>query len=131
MAYGLLKEKKGGTRFEVCSGGHPLPLLLRADGSVEQIGENGTLLGVYPDVRLEDYEVELEPGDAVVLYTDGLSEARGDEGFFGEERLRKTVASCAGLGASDMADRMESAVAKFSSGSPDDDTAILVFRKHP
>ena len=57
-------------------GGHPLPLLLRADGDVEPVGAPGTLLGLVERLELEDRAAELRAGDTLVLYTDGLTEAR-------------------------------------------------------
>ncbi len=68
--------------------GHNPPLLLRADGSFEVLSEGGLLLGVFADPRLSEGRVKLAPGDRVVLYTDGVTEARSPAGeFYGEERL--------------------------------------------
>jgi hypothetical protein len=62
-------------RLTVCCGGHPLPVLRRADGRVEAVGTYGTLLGLVPDPELEDRSTDLASGDTLVLYTDGLTEA--------------------------------------------------------
>ena len=68
----------GGARLVVASGGHPPPVLLRAGGDAEVVPCPGTLLGVEHDARSFDQEIELGPGDTLVLYTDGVTEARRD-----------------------------------------------------
>ena len=75
------RQRGAGSGF--ASGGHPLPLLVRPDGAVEPVGAPGTLLGVVPDPSFEDRSVELAPGDALVFYTDGVIEDRGDGGARG------------------------------------------------
>jgi serine phosphatase RsbU (regulator of sigma subunit) len=68
------------TRVTIASGGHPLPMILRADGSLETVGKPGTLLGVFEDPTLIDEAIDLRRGDALVMYTDGVTdERRGDE----------------------------------------------------
>ena len=77
-------------RVGISTGGHPLPLLLRADGSVEPVGAPGTLLGIVPDPNLEDRTVTLEPGDSLVFYTDGVIESRANSnGVLDERRLAR------------------------------------------
>jgi PAS domain S-box-containing protein len=68
----------GGARLVVACGGHPPPVVLRDGGGGEVAGVPGTLLGVEAEVHIEDRELRLEPGDALVLYTDGVTEARRD-----------------------------------------------------
>jgi serine phosphatase RsbU (regulator of sigma subunit) len=65
----------GAGRLTVACGGHPLPLLVRADGTVEEVGTPGTLLGLVPSPDLQDRPTELREGDTLLLYTDGLTEA--------------------------------------------------------
>ncbi len=129
VAYASLQVNGGGSA-EVClaSGGHPLPYVLRADGTVEAVGEPGTLLGVLPDVRLSDSAVRLQRGDVMVLYTDGVTEARGPHGMLGADALRSILASCAGLDAKSVAARIESAALEIQQGNPRDDIAILALR---
>ena len=71
--------RPGGAASGFASGGHPLPLLLRADGTVEAVGEPGTLLGVVPDPNFEDLSLSLGPATRIVFYTDGVIEGRGRE----------------------------------------------------
>jgi PAS domain S-box-containing protein len=129
VAYASLHVNGNGSA-EVCvsSGGHPLPYVLRSDGTVEPVGEPGTLLGVLPDVRLSDTAVELGKGDVMVLYTDGVTEARGPDGMLGADELRAVIASCAGLDAKSVAARIESAALEIQEGNPRDDIAILAVR---
>jgi PAS domain S-box-containing protein len=118
-----------GARAGISSGGHPLPLLLRPDGSVEQVGAPGTLLGVVPDPDLDDRAVTLEPGDALVFYTDGVIESRvSGDGVLDERRLCELVATCAGGSADAIAAKVEEAAVLTQHGRPKDDIAVLVLR---
>jgi len=128
VAYAYIEKLDHGARVGVACGGHPLPLLLRADGSVETVGVPGTLLGVVPDPNLEDRAVTLEPGDALVFYTDGVIESRGDATVLDERRLAELVATCAGTGADAIAARVEEAAVLSQGGRPRDDIAVLVLR---
>jgi phosphoserine phosphatase RsbU/P len=128
VAYAYLEAHNGGIRVGVASGGHPLPMLLRADGTVEAVGEPGTLLGVLPDPNLEDRSLTLSPGDALVFYTDGVIEGRGVAAHLDEEGLRRLLADCAGAGADAIAARVEKAVVPSENELPRDDIAVLVLR---
>ena len=128
VAYSYIEKLDRGARVKIASGGHPLPLLLRVDGSVEQVGAPGTLLGVVPDPDLEDRELMMEPGDALVFYTDGVIESRGEGNVLDERRLAELVATCAGTGADAIAARVEEAAVLSQGGRPRDDIAVLVLR---
>jgi serine phosphatase RsbU (regulator of sigma subunit) len=128
VAFGRLRHGAGGVRLTVASGGHPLPLLLRSSGSVEPAGRPGTLMGFVESVHLPEKVTELRPGDTVVFFTDGLTDVRGPEGMFGEERLMALLKSCSGLTAHATAARLESEVLAFLQGEPRDDLAIVVLR---
>jgi PAS domain S-box-containing protein len=128
VAYAYLEPLAEGARVGFASGGHPLPLLLRADGRVEPVGEHGTLLGVVPDPSFEDRSVALAPGDALIFYTDGVIEARPGNHSLDEEGLATLVASCAGADADAIAARVEDAAVTAQDGEPRDDIAVLVLR---
>jgi serine phosphatase RsbU (regulator of sigma subunit) len=128
VAYAYLELVDGGAEVGFSSGGHPLPLLLRTDGTVEPIGAPGTLLGVVPDPQLDDRAVSLGPGDALVFYTDGVVEGRIGEELLDEAGLTALVASCAGQGADAIAARVEEAALRSQGGHPRDDIAVLVLR---
>ena len=112
-------------------GGHPLPLVLRGDGTVEPVGAPGMLLGALTELELVDAELDLSPGDALVLCTDGVQEATGKRGFFGTERLKDLIAMCAGLDAKGVASTLLREVLAFQDSAPRDDVAIVVLRVTP
>jgi sigma-B regulation protein RsbU (phosphoserine phosphatase) len=118
-----------GARITVSRGGHPPPFLLRTDGSIYKVGEPGRVIGVFDDVNLTEQEVSLAPGDALILYTDGVIEARSPDGlFFGEERLKTILHSSVALDASTIASRIEEAVLNFQEQTLRDDVAVMVLR---
>jgi PAS domain S-box-containing protein len=118
-----------GVGVDVSRAGHPPPLLVSPEGTVEEVGCSGRVLGVFPEAELKDTSLRLMPGEALVLYTDGVTEARSPDGdFFGEGRLRRLLGSCAGCDAVTFARRIKSVVLDFQEGYPRDDLAILVLR---
>jgi serine phosphatase RsbU (regulator of sigma subunit) len=128
-AYARLSPSLPAT-IEVASGGHPLPLIVRRSGGVEQAGKPGTLLGFAAVPELADREYALEPGDAVVLYTDGVVESRPISGALGTHGLTSLLAQCSGWGAEEIADAIEEAVEERSERQSDD-VAVLVVRVLP
>jgi serine phosphatase RsbU (regulator of sigma subunit) len=115
-------------RIEVAatSAGPPRPLRLTATGSVEEVGSYGTLLGAFEEIELEEHHLTLEPGEKLVLFSDGLPEARIHGQFFGDERIQRLVASSRDLSAVETAERLERAAVEFQNGTPRDDIAIAV-----
>ena len=129
VACARLEPADGGCELGVARGGHPAPLVVRGGGSVEVLAPPGRALGIFPDPGLEVQKVGLRPGDAVVFYTDGIVEARGPDGsFFGEERLRALLRSCAGLSAPAIAQRLRDVTLEYGEGNARDDLAVLVLR---
>ncbi len=130
--YGELEPELGGAGamvLRVACAGHPSPLILREGGEVERLPDTGTILGALDDPEFSYCEVALERGESVVFYTDGVIEARSDDGsFFGEERLMEAAAGCAGLSAKEVASRFEDAALRFQNGVARDDIAVLVLR---
>jgi len=115
-------------RLVACSGGHPLPMLVRAGGSAEAIGRPGTLLGVVADPDLIDVEVEMSPNDALVLYTDGVTEARAPERVYGVADLAALLEAVPARDASSLAGAVEREALAARDREPRDDIAILVLR---
>ena len=122
VAYAYLETLDGGARVGFASAGHPLPLLLHPDGTVEAVGEPGTLLGVVPDPSIEDRAV------ALVFYTDGVIEPRASGEPLDEAGLADLVGACAGRSADAIAAEVERAAVASHGGRPRDDIAVLVLR---
>jgi PAS domain S-box-containing protein len=110
-------------RASLLIAGHPLPLLIRA-GEVEAVGRPGPLVGTLERPRWEVTSVELSQGDQLVLYTDGVTEARGEADRFGEDRLRASLSGVSNP--TQTVSRIESALDSFLAGPPQDDAAMLV-----
>jgi PAS domain S-box-containing protein len=131
VAFGHIELEDGKARLTVACGGHPLPLLLRAEGGLEVAGEPGTILGVFEDPDVPELDIELRPGDSVLFYTDGVTDERTATEGFGEKRLRSILRSCHGMGAEAIADVVDRAVMEFRPEDPRDDVAMLVVRLSP
>jgi serine phosphatase RsbU (regulator of sigma subunit) len=128
--YATVAPTAAGASVQVSSGGHPLPLVRRADGRTQTFGQPGTLLGVLPDPGLHDARTLLRPGDSLIMFTDGVTEARrpADRDLFGDDRLGDLVAGLAGLPADRMADAIQQAVEVFGGGEISDDTVVLILQ---
>jgi len=107
--------------------GHYLPMLVRADGAVERLGAGGPVLGVLPDAEYEQAHVGIGPGDRLVMFTDGLTEARSaaDEEF-GEERLLDAAVAHRACSAPALQARLADSVATFTGGRLQDDATLIV-----
>jgi PAS domain S-box-containing protein len=128
VLYGRVTVDGDGARLVVASAGHPPPLVLRAGGRVEAVPAAGPLLGVVPAVVHPDVIVRLGHGDALVAYTDGVTEGRGSDGMFGDERLVRLLGGSAGLDADALVDRIVDAAVSFQGGRSQDDLAVLALR---
>jgi anti-sigma regulatory factor (Ser/Thr protein kinase) len=112
----------------VSNGGHPSPLLVRAQGEVEEVaGKGGMLLGIYSDAELVDQRVELLPGDALVLFTDGLVERR-DPHDDPAGRISALLRKSAGASANETAASL-GRLALSDDGELNDDVAVVVLRR--
>jgi serine phosphatase RsbU (regulator of sigma subunit)/PAS domain-containing protein len=127
VAFATLRPHGPAASVTVASGGHPLPLLLRADGEVVRVGTPGTLLGVVEDPELDDEEVRLAPGDCLVFYTDGVTEANAPEQIVAPAELTAALRACAGLDAATITERLER-LTEAPGREPRDDVAILALR---
>jgi serine phosphatase RsbU (regulator of sigma subunit)/PAS domain-containing protein len=114
-------------RLTVSSGGHPLPTVLRRDGRTETIGVPGTLLGIVEDPELHDVVAELEAGDLVVAFTDGLTEARAPRRVWTQADVREVISDAPGHAARAVVDHLV-ATALDGVRSPRDDVAVLALR---
>lgn len=109
--------------------GHNAPLLLRADGRVERLTKGGVILGVLPDQQFTQATVTLQPGDQVLLYTDGISEAMNADGEdFGEERLVQLGRNHSSLESYAVLQRIQEAVAAFHHAEDRDDRTMMLLQ---
>ena len=125
-AFARLVPTEDGVRAEIASGGHPQPLLVRAHGTVEEVPSTGLLLGLWPDPKVESVPVELGPGDTLVLYTDGVTDARAPERILAPDDMADLLRECAGAPAPEVARRIERVVTEGAEHEPRDDIALLV-----
>jgi serine phosphatase RsbU (regulator of sigma subunit)/CheY-like chemotaxis protein len=116
-------------RAVIARGGHCPPLLLRHDGTVERVQPAGRIVGGFRHLQVGEAEVTIGAGDTLVLYTDGVVEARSGGEFFGEDGLQRLLAGLAGSSAEEIADRILATVHEFSTGNADDDIALLILRR--
>ncbi len=128
VLYAAVTPREGGVSACVATGGHPLPFVLRAGGEVESVGTPGTLLGILDDPDITEQAVELASGDALVLYTDGVSEATPADRLAGPSRLEAFLAACAGATAAAIAEAVERDAVAVQGGLARDDVAVLVMR---
>lgn len=118
----------GTVELRLATGGHPPPLVLRADGEVEQVAVSGMLVGGIREARFGEAEVLLRPGDSCLLYSDGVVEARGPGEFFGEERLAAVLPRVAGAPAAVLCEHLEQTVVSWLDGHDHDDVAMLAIQ---
>ena len=130
VLYGIVAINAGDVRVDLASGGHPGPVIVRADGTTEMPELTGSLLGVLPKVVVDRRHIHLRPGDELVLVTDGATEARSGGKMFGIEGVAAAAANAHVQGA-DTATAVETAVRDYCDGHLNDDLAVLVLRRDP
>src|SRR2546423_10028228 len=129
LFYAELDPKNGALAF--LNAGHNPPLIVHAGGTMEQLASGGLPLGILADADFREGRTKLYPGDVLVIYSDGVSEAVNPNGEeFGATRLYEVVARNLDTSASGIRDRIESALPQFSHGTPaaDDITLVIVKR---
>jgi serine phosphatase RsbU (regulator of sigma subunit) len=126
-----LDVRDDGIYATAAAGGHPLPRVLRCDGSVETIGAPGTLVGVTGEFSVSDVSATLRAGDTLLLYTDGLIEAGAPTRVWSPAELDEALRQ-AGAGAGSAVDRLVAQLAAAALGDlaadPRDDVALLAVR---
>jgi sigma-B regulation protein RsbU (phosphoserine phosphatase) len=114
-------------RIVYSNAGHNPPLLVRADGSVEKLGDGGMVLGVFPDNQYDQSELTLNGGDRLLFYTDGITEARSPDGEeYGEDRLAEAAVAVRTGSAEAVKDSVLADVNKFTDGKFEDDATLIV-----
>lgn len=123
-----MKVDPARTELACASAGHPRPRLLRADGSVESLPVGGLALGIVGSQSYEEIRIPYAPGDAIVLYTDGVIEARRERELYGTPRLDDFLRRHSQLGARELADAVLADCREFAGGLLFDDCAVVVVR---
>jgi serine phosphatase RsbU (regulator of sigma subunit) len=120
-----------GGELACASAGHPAPRIVLPDGRVELLGSRGLALGIDPQQHYSETRVALVPGASVVLYTDGVTEARAGSGheLYGDERLDALLREHRGLPAQELADAVLAGCRAFAGGELGDDCAVVVARR--
>jgi PAS domain S-box-containing protein len=124
-------EDRSEGELTLALGGHPPALLLRASGEVEALGVSGTLLGVFADPKLHEVQTEILPGDVVLLYTDGVTEAGSPLDEIGEEGLAQLLRGLRGMSPEEIVDAVEQAAVDAQAGKSRDDIALVAFALDP
>ncbi|MFY1704024.1 SpoIIE family protein phosphatase [Micromonospora sp. WMMA1923] len=130
----MTHQPDGGLRLRIAGGGHPAPLVLRADGTVTPVRVGGMPIGALADARFAEVEIRLAPGELLLAHTDGITEARGgpqDLEMFGEHRLHRALAAGAGLPPAAVVDRLLQLVDEWLDGQSHDDIAMLAIGTDP
>ena len=128
----VLADADGSTgEIQYVNAGHNPPYLLRANGSVESLSEGGLLLGPMADAQYETGTSRLEPGETLLLYSDGVTEARSLSGEeFGDERLQDFLRERAGMGSEDLVESVLAVVREFCApAKPQDDVTVVAMRR--
>ncbi|MFE1752356.1 PP2C family protein-serine/threonine phosphatase [Streptomyces anandii] len=128
LALASVRRRDGRAQLRLTSAGHLPPLIVRTDGTVEEAGTRGTLVGALPVVTARTVGTVLAPGETCLLYTDGITEARGgplgDE-LFGEDRLKRALAECVGMPGEAVVERVQMLAAQWLGDGRHDDMAVM------
>ncbi len=114
----------------LCCAGHPQPLATRPAGDLRETGCHGRLLGMPGATGWHDERLELRADETLVLYTDGLTDARGAADRFGERRLRDVLRDHAAASPTTLLAELDAAIAAFATGPQADDTAAVALTRH-
>jgi len=125
---GHLQWLDGGLRVVLGGAGHPSPVLVRPDGRTEVLPGGGLPLGIFPDAEPATWEIELEPGDLLFFYSDGLTSACGPDMVYFEDRLTDELAALGGEPAARVVSRVREIVLEFCRGQLRDDVTMLALR---
>jgi sigma-B regulation protein RsbU (phosphoserine phosphatase) len=128
--YAILDPQSG--KLVYSNAGHNRPLWLRAaTGEVQELSARGIVLGIFEEVELEEQELDLAPGDLLLFYTDGVTEAmNAQDQLFGEDRLRAVVAEHATSTSEQVIQAVIGAVKAFAGDTPQsDDVTLFVLKR--
>ena len=127
LFFGIYDDRARSLRFVNC--GHVAPLLLRASGGLETLDPTATVIGAFRQWECSERQVCLHPGDTLLVYSDGVTEAEAPSGAdFGEDRLVRCLRDSRGQSASALVERIVESVSEFSRGSRYDDVTVMAIR---
>src|ERR1700683_2069883 len=122
--YGLLNTESGHLRFS--NAGHPAPVLVRKNGTIDSLRGGGPVLGLFPEERFTAHDVQLTPADRLVCFTDGVVEASdGENEEFGKDGIQRTVREHSVQSAGELSQRLLEAALRFAHDSLEDDATVL------
>lgn len=127
LFFGILDRSDGNLAY--ANAGHPPPALIAPNGEAASLVSTGPIIGAFMGVEYEPAAVTVTPGDTLVLYTDGLTEARDTSGLFGEERLLKMVCQGSRRPVAEIVRELVAEAVAFSGGTLKDDLALLIIRR--
>jgi len=127
LFFGVLSPATGDLHY--CSGGHPPAIVASSDGTTSLLAATSPIVGAFEDVRFVADRSHLAPGDILVLYTDGLTEARRDHELFGEKRLLDAVRDLGGTPLDELPEALLRRVVAYSTDGLRDDTVVLCLRR--
>ncbi|GAA3097929.1 SpoIIE family protein phosphatase [Streptosporangium carneum] len=135
LALGALRTAPDGhVRLELAVAGHPSPLILRRDGTVQEVSARGSLLGALKTTVLTPATVDLAPGEVCLFYSDGITEAFGGPSgkeMYGTQRLKNALSTCLGMPVSAVVERLEQISTDWLAGTTQDDRALLAVQAEP
>ena len=124
--YARLHPYRGGFRIRVACAGHPAPIVLRCSGGVDELGTGGRLLGLSGEAPCDEQIAFLSPGDAVIFFTDGVTEAPDGSGFFGIEGLTRAIDTASALSARELIETVDRALTSGSDYQRDDVAVVAI-----
>ena len=124
--YGVFESEKGGARYRYATAGHPPPFLIR-ENEIRQLDGRGSVLGLLASLRLNEWEVVLQPGDRLLIVTDGILECRRpDDQPLDADMLCEMLKQPPGLSGGEFLDRLLAGVYEFMDGVGFDDDVTMV-----
>ena len=129
VAFASIRSEADGPRLTLAIGGHELPILVDAAGKPGPVGQYGDLIGVLEDPVFAETRLTMRPGEALCFFTDGVTDGRRGDEYYGEHRLVRVLEAAAGESAAVMADAVVDDVVTFQNGVARDDIAVLVLKR--
>jgi serine phosphatase RsbU (regulator of sigma subunit) len=131
VAIARIQPGRDGAGIVVSTGGHPRPVIVRSDGTVESLGSYGVIVGAFDGPRFTERRARLRRGETLLLYTDGLTSKDEGDSFQEDSRLCRRVGKLGGESAQTILEAIQDHVTARGEGDPEDDVAVLAIRPLP